>query len=71
MGYLLWDNYGILIYGLIKMTSDESSLGFLRYTNLLSNLITSTLVQPVCVFFGRGKGGDTPFARTQGEFLKI
>ena len=30
---------------------------FLRYTNFVSNLITSTCV---CVFVGKGKGGGAP-----------
>ena len=40
------------------MRSDESSLGILRCTFFLPNLITSTWAQAVCDFWeGRGGGG--------------
>ena len=52
--------------------SDESSLGILRCTIFLPNLITSTEAQAVCVFLvGKGEGGGgTPLRHGHKESYK-
>ena len=66
-------NTSLMLYQLSYQGSDESSPRIFKVYKFLVKF-NHLYLGPVhvCVFFGKGKGGNTPYARyTRSEVIKI